>query len=535
VELYSLLKANSGKISSLLDQDASKLLKALDYSSDSYIENYLIKTIDAKTLLIEKKTRDIIFSLLSAKQQKILATILDFSYDNTESLESIKIPKDSERERDLFRFFEVPIQSNHQEINIEIISEEILYPKYSLFAHQRHAASRIKQYLKKDPYRVILHMPTGAGKTRTAMNIIADHLRTNEPTLVIWLAYSEELCEQAVQEFQKVWQFLGDRTLSVYRFWGKHDFDLADIRDGFVVAGLSKVYNAAKKSIQFINRLGARSSLVIIDEAHQAIAETYSLVLDALVIPYEKNALLGLTATPGRTWNDINTDAQLSKFFANNKVTLEVEGYDSPVDYLVDQQYLAKANYRSLFYDSGVKLSVQDIDRINKQLEIPNAILKRLEEDEQRNLRIILELEDLTQRHQRIIFFAISVHHAEVISTVLKVRGYSAEVVTGETPKFDREKIISDFKNDDTESKILCNYGVLTTGFDAPTTSAAVIARPTKSLVLYSQMVGRAIRGVKAGGNETAEIITVVDSQLPGFGSVTEAFHNWEDIWRKNL
>ncbi len=534
MELQTFLKANLEKISGLLDHEILNLLNALGHNSSDYIESCLIQASDARSLLIEKKTRDLIFSLLSTKQREILAVILEPSYSNIESLESIKIPKDSERERDLFRFFEVPIKSSNQEINIEIISEEILCPKYSLFAHQRNASSKIKNYLKKDPHRVILHMPTGAGKTRTAMNIISDHFRKNEPTLVVWLAYSEELCEQAVKEFQKAWQCLGDRPLSVYRFWGKHDLDLADIRDGFVVAGLSKVYNKTKKSIQFINRLGARSSLVVIDEAHQAIAETYSLVLDALVIPYEKNALLGLTATPGRTWNDIDADAQLSKFFANNKVTLEIEGYDSPVDYLVDQQYLAKANYRSLFYDSGIELSLQDIDRINEQLEIPNAILKRLEEDEQRNLRIILELEDLTQRHQRIIFFAISVHHAKVISTVLKVRGYSAEVVTGETPKFDREKIINDFKNDDTESKILCNYGVLTTGFDAPKTSAAVIARPTKSLVLYSQMVGRAIRGVKAGGNETAEIVTVVDSELPGFGSVTEAFHNWEDVWRKN-
>ena len=82
MELYSLLKANSEKISSLLDQNVSKLLKALGYSSDNYIENYLIKTIDAKILLVEKKTRNIIFSLLSVKQQKILATILDLSYDN---------------------------------------------------------------------------------------------------------------------------------------------------------------------------------------------------------------------------------------------------------------------------------------------------------------------------------------------------------------------------------------------------------------------------------------------------------------------
>jgi superfamily II DNA or RNA helicase len=80
---------------------------------------------------------------------------------------------------------------------------------------------------------------------------------------------------------------------------------------------------------------------------------------------------------------------------------------------------------------------------------------------------------------------------------------------------------------------ILINYGVLTTGFDAPATSAAIIARPTRSLVLYSQMVGRATRGVKAGGNAEAEIVTVVDPHLPGFGSVAEAFKNWEDVWNE--
>ena len=62
-------------------------------------------------------------------------------------------------------------------------------------------------------------------------------------------------------------------------------------------------------------------------------------------------------------------------------------------------------------------------------------------------------------------------------------------------------------------------------------TSAAVIARPTISLVLYSQMVGRAIRGTRAGGNAEAEIVTVVDSGLPGFGDIGDAFLNWEDVW----
>ena len=72
---------------------------------------------------------------------------------------------------------------------------------------------------------------------------------------------------------------------------------------------------------------------------------------------------------------------------------------------------------------------------------------------------------------------------------------------------------------------------MLTTGFDAPGTSCVLIARPTKSLVLFSQMVGRAIRGPKAGGNEEAEIVTVIDTNMPGFRSVAESYKNWEDVW----
>jgi len=78
---------------------------------------------------------------------------------------------------------------------------------------------------------------------------------------------------------------------------------------------------------------------------------------------------------------------------------------------------------------------------------------------------------------------------------------------------------------------VLCNYGVLTTGFDAPKTSAVIIARPTKSLILYCQMVGRAMRGPTVGGSADCEVVTVVDSSLPGFGDMADAIFNWEDVW----
>jgi superfamily II DNA or RNA helicase len=112
--------------------------------------------------------------------------------------------------------------------------------------------------------------------------------------------------------------------------------------------------------------------------------------------------------------------------------------------------------------------------------------------------------------------------------------GINSKVLTSDTNPNERTRIIDAFKvsrKENPESSVLCNFGILTTGFDAPETSCAVIARPTDSLVLYSQMVGRAIRGTKSGGNAEAEIVTVIDENLKGFGEVADAFMNWEDIW----
>lgn len=531
-----LSRADDETLQIILGSAVVRLLKLLDSSltTPTKLREILLRLHSPESLLLSKEYRTLLIYLLRPEQAKILATILGElnQKDVFDVLEEIKIRRGSERERALFEFFELPIPQS--ESTPDVPQAELLIPGYSLFAHQRRAAYQVKQCLSLKPNRVLLHMPTGSGKTRTAMNVVADHLRSQEPALVVWLAYSEELCEQAATEFQRAWQCLGDRDVSLHRFWGNHDLELDQVRDGIVVAGLSKTYSRAKVSIQFINRLGSRSSLVVIDEAHQAVAETYKLVLDALVVPYDKTGLLGLTATPGRTWADINADAELADFFARRKVTLEIPGYDSPVDYLVAEGYLAKANYRSLFYESGLSLTERDFKRIKDELELPQYLLDRLAEDEQRNLRILLEIEDLAQRHQRIIVFGISVQHSRLLAAVLRARGLAADAVTGGTPPQERERLISSFKDNSPEAKILCNYGVLTTGFDAPRTSAAVIARPTKSLVLYSQMVGRAIRGIRAGGNETAEIVTVIDSDLPGFGSVAEAFSNWEDVWRQN-
>jgi superfamily II DNA or RNA helicase len=242
--------------------------------------------------------------------------------------------------------------------------------------------------------------------------------------------------------------------------------------------------------------------------------------------------LLGLTATPGRTWADIDEDERLSDFFHRRKVGLEIQGYESPVDYLVDEGYLARTAFNPLYHDGGLELSSRDLDDLRDELDIPARLLSRLAEDEQRNLLVVSRLEQLLREHSRVIVFAATVEHARVLATVLRARDHDAASVPGATPWTERTRLIHDFKSDSQEPKAIVNFGVLTAGFDAPRTSAALIARPTKSLVLYSQMVGRATRGPRAGGNARAEVVTVVDTRLPGFASLVEAFHNWEDVWK---
>lgn len=410
-------------------------------------------------------------------------------------------------------------------------SAEAAGAAFGLFSHQRAAARQVLEVLNGKDRRVLLHMPTGSGKTRTAMHVVAQILRDHEPAVVTWLAYSEELCSQAADEFAAAWRNLGDRDVNVYRHWGRTSVDLGSVTDGFVVAGLGKTYIGAKARIQPLLRLSDRCKLVVIDEAHQAINETYRFVLEVLLERSEESRLLGLTATPGRTWNDPDKDRPLADFFHKQKVTLRVDGYSSPLEYLIDQGYLARPDFRNLTYSGGPDIDAGDLKRMARELELPDSVLRHLADDEQRNLLIVQTVEMLLRDHDRVLVFAATVEHSRLLAAILSARGARSAAVTADTHPAERQRLIGAFRSDGGAPMVLCNYGVLTTGFDAPRTSAAVIARPTKSLVLYSQMVGRATRGIRAGGNAEATIVTIVDTTLPGFGSLAQAFYNWEDVW----
>jgi len=528
-----LSRCDSEVFQSFIGESCTRLLALLDpkLSSPSLLRRLTIDSIGSHALLQNSSYREKLLPLLRRDEAASLCLQLGIgeNSDPYAQLLSIKFPRNSQNEYVLFNFFELPpLDSTNTEVKA---SETVVSAEYQLFDHQRRASRQVLSLIRTAPHRVLLHMPTGSGKTRTAMNVIANHLRSSEPTVVIWLASSEELCDQAAEEFSEAWCVLGDRPVTLKRFWGSHELNLDGFRDGILIAGLPKLIRLADQDFSKIGLLGTITSLVILDEAHQAIARRYKHVIEALLAHHADSGLIGLSATPGRTWNDVAADEQLAIFFSRRKVNLEIPGYSNPVEYLIEKGYLAKASFSTLLYKSGLKLTDNDLKKLQNALDVPDHILETLAEDEKRNLSIITKVEEMINRHRRIIVFGSSVAHAHLITNVLRARGHDASAITTRTAPQERTRNIDAFKSEKPSPIVLCNYGVLTTGFDAPQTSCAIIARPTKSLVLYSQMVGRAIRGPAAKGNEHADIITVIDQQLPGFGGVADAFSNWEDIW----
>ena len=386
--------------------------------------------------------------------------------------------------------------------------------------------------MAQDERRAVLHLPTGVGKTRTAMHVVADSLRAYEPSVVIWLASGKELLDQAVGAFKEAWTHLGTRPLQIGTMWGDRMPDLDSFSDGFLAIGLAKGWAVISRTDpDWAARLAPRVRLVVFDEAHQSIARTYRRITDDLTLDF-RCSLLGLTATPGRTWADIDKDGELAEFFSGNKVTLEVPG-DNPIEYLIENGFLSRPIFRTLFSKPGLSINDSELTRIAGDLDIPEEIVSALSMSEQYVMAVLGAIEELLGAgHRRVLVFAATVEHAQVLTAILVARDIWSNVVTGLTPERVRDRAIRTFKSDDEVPMVLVNFGVLTTGFDAPKASAVVIARPTQSLVLFSQIVGRAIRGPKAGGTETCEILTVVDPSLPGFGDIAAAFLNWEDVWQ---
>lgn len=529
-----LLRADEALLQSLLGRPAVKLMQATQGRNFSMatMREALLAIRTPVQLLEHRETLEALLEMLSPHELREVADMVGVSHVSAErfSREVIRRPAAFGCLLDALRLARPAVQATTEFTQ----AVEVCKPSYALFPHQRATMLETVKLLAHPPHRVMLHMPTGSGKTRTAMQVVLHHLRARECSSVVWLATSEELCGQAVAEFQATWACGGDQDIKLIRAWGNHRLSRTELLSSgpkFVVAGLAKLQSARLSDQTLLPYLGDSVSLVVFDEAHHAVARTYREVTDVLVSRRPGAALLGLSATPGRTWNSVDLDLELSQYFGRTKVILKAPGYANPIEFLVEQGFIARPVFHNVEYATPNVLTPREEAALMESLDVPDGIRERLAEDDLRNLAIIRACTDLATRHRRLLVFGATVAHAELLAVVLRGVGVAAHAVTAETDRVERSRLLSWYRAKSDEVRVLANFGILTTGFDAPQTSAALIARPTKSLVLYSQMAGRALRGVRAGGNASGEIVTVVDTSLPGFGDMSAAFSNWEDVW----
>lgn len=379
--------------------------------------------------------------------------------------------------------------------------------------------------------RFIMQMPTGSGKTRTAIEIACEFLNESSDRSVIWLAHSTELCDQASECFLQVWPHVARHPLNFQRYYSNHRFSENNgERIGFLVGSFQSIF-AEINNLEFGSRFNSKR-LIIVDEAHKAIAPTYKQVTRALML--DGTNVMGLTATPGRSYSKLNSDIEnkeLAEFFFETNITFS-GGEEDPIGLLRSRGVLARAHFEGLIVSGGgnVELTDRERDHVSKMFEFPTSLLDRLGKDSVRNAEIVARLLQIIRSRQarKIIYFATSVSQSILISSILRVTKVKACHIDGSTDKVSREQIIHEFRDGDLN--VLCNYEVLATGFDAPKIDCVFIARPTASVVLYSQMIGRGLRGPALGGKERCLIVNVRDniSNLP---AVNEMYRIFDAYW----
>ena len=330
-------------------------------------------------------------------------------------------------------------------------------------------------------------MPTGSGKTRTAIEIIVDFIRARKSPTILWLVEKPELAEQALNSFQDLWKLRGDRLVKSHRLYNKFNPSVDfKITPNIIFAGFDKLTSYKKSKNDLYHKLQTTVDLLVIDEAHYSLAETYEHIISDLEKENKKIVKIGLTATPMRP-ND--TDFYNLKTFFNSQV-LEFLDADSkkindPIKYLQEKRYLAEIETEFL------SLPEEQIDENSKDFN--DAVINRLK--------------FCIKDKEKVIVFARSKDHAIALDILLKYNNLKSECIVGETTNEERQQFFKRFSDGDL--MILVNYDILSTGIDLPKVDTLFLLRKFGQYTTAMQVLGRALRGHFNGGNDRNKIISV--------------------------
>ncbi len=344
---------------------------------------------------------------------------------------------------------------------------------FTLRPYQQEAVDATLNHFRKSDESAVIVLPTGAGKSL----VIAELARLARRKILV-LTHVKELVEQNHAKYQSYGLSGGIFAAGLKRKENHHQVTFASVQS--VAANLD----------QFRDEY----SLVIIDECHRVSGEEtsqYQRIIELLRQQNDSLKVLGLTATPYRLamgwiyryhYRGVvrGSDDEQDKPFRHCI-------YELPLSYMINRGYLTRpelVNAAVAQYD----FSALTQDRFGEYAEKDvNQLLSK----HQRVTRAIIEqVMEMAAERQGVMIFAATVQHAQEITGYLPEQ--ETALVTGATDLQDRDQLIQRFKQ--RQLKYLVNVSVLTTGFDAPHVDLIAILRPTQSVSLYQQIVGRGLR-----------------------------------------
>lgn len=218
----------------------------------------------------------------------------------------------------------------------------------------------------------------------------------------------------------------------------------------------------------------------------------------------------------------------------SNKHSLEIQ--KQLYQKLIKRKILCDV-YHKILKSKSIQLDLKGTKHLEKFGEFGKGTLKQIGENTERNLMILNEISQLKKSgKKKILFFGCSVEHSRNIAKFLKIF-YEIKVryVDSKMDLDSRVDAIEQFRNGNLD--VLCNFDVLSAGFDAPKIDCVFIGRPIKSTLLYTQMIGRGMRGTKSGGTEDVILVDIDDNfQLQGQSydsSITElGWKIYKEYWK---
>lgn len=412
------------------------------------------------------------------------------------------------------------------------INESMGCENASLYDFQNEAIQSLNNYFNLDkscPDRSgLLVMPTGSGKTYTAVNwILKDCVAKGYQ--VLWLVHRIELVNQACDEIRNCVPLLknvemsgGKESVCIIPVSGNH-IPASMARDADIyVASIASVSN--NNGIRFlktmINRQGREKLVVVIDEAHHSVTKSYQKVLDRLRRYQNPNLiLLGLTATPYRMSEDDQRKLQnMYHVDRNRDLGVGYRGfiYEVKISELIANGTLSKPIFIpvSTQLDGVKEFSMSEAAKkyFDKYKELSYEMLDNMARSISRNRLIVDEYINNQEKYSKTLVFALNQDHAENLCDMFKLKGIDCDYAVSN--REDAQQVINDFKEN--KFKVLVNVNMLTEGSDVPDVQTVFLTRQTNSESLLAQMIGRALRGKNAKnknaqGTDTAYIVAFND------------------------